>query len=67
MTPEEREALVAKLREDAIAQCRAIGCTCQPEPRLELIGTWDVPAWSSDHPDSCPATQIVRRAHATYN
>ena len=57
LTAAEREVILGQLREEAIAGCRRLGCTCSPEPTMRLtehgIGPNNLPAWISDHDDDC--------------
>lgn len=61
----ERGRLLAILRDEAIAGCRALGCTCQPEPRMRLtvtgFGRYGLPAWISEHDDGCQVVPEVAR------
>ena len=55
--PLVREQVVLSLRAEAVALCRALGCTCEPEPTMirtdEGLGPYAVPAWISEHGDDC--------------
>ena len=57
--PLVREQVVLSMRAEAVATCRQLGCTCEPEPRMTLtnrrIGPHALPAWLSAHDESCGA------------
>lgn len=61
LTDSERASILATLRDEAIATARKHGCTCQPEPKLELTdrlyGPHRLPMWGSEHPETCPYTK----------
>lgn len=58
LSPAERELVIDQLRDEALDECRALGCTCSPEPVMTLTkgtaGPYNLPAWLTEHPDECP-------------
>jgi hypothetical protein len=61
--PRVREQVIASMRAEAVAACRALGCTCEPEPKMTPtppVGSHALPAWVSDHADDCPIKRLVR-------
>jgi hypothetical protein len=57
LTPAECALILHQRRRGAIDACRALGCTCHPEPDLtlteEAIGRGGLPAWMSTHREGC--------------
>lgn len=64
LTPEERERILGQLRDDALADLRAHGCTCDPEPVMtptaKGFGPYDLPMWQSDHADACEFARAMQ-------
>lgn len=55
LTDQERETIIAQLREEAEKDLKAGGCTCEPTWTLtdKTFGPYDLPKWESDHADGC--------------